>query len=297
MGSVFEDLKNAFKRSNNYLNQLIVINVVAWLAYSLIYVLAVVSNHGELFNFIRTNLELPSGLHSFIFKPWTLISYFFLHAQTSLFHILFNMLWFYWCGRIIQDLVGSSKILGLYVWGGISGGLLYLLAYNTIPYFIGLGPALLVGASASVMAVVVGAATLAPDYSFNLMFIGRVKMIHIGLFYVALSIISLAGSNGGGEIAHLGGALAGFIFIKQLQKGNDLSKPVFGIVDFFGNLFKPSPKMKVSHKKKPKNTPSKNSSVPQEEIDKILDKISQSGYESLTKEEKNKLFSASQKKD
>jgi membrane associated rhomboid family serine protease len=271
--------------------------VVAWLGYSLVYVIAKITTQEWLFDIVRINMELPSGFGSFIFKPWTLVTYFFLPTQTSLFHILFNMLWFYWCGKIIQDLVGSSKILGIYVWGGISGGLLYLIAYNTIPYFIGLGPALLVGASASVMAVVVGAATLAPNYSFNLMFIGRVKMIHIGLFYVGLSIISIAGSNAGGEIAHLGGALAGYFFIKQLQKGNDMSKPVFAIVGFFNKLFKPSPKMKVSHKKKTKGKSSKNGGVPQAEIDIILDKISQSGYESLTKEEKNKLFSASQKKD
>lgn len=297
MGSVFEDLKNAFKRSNNYLNQLIVINVVAWIVYSLIFVIGEISNQEWLFDIIRINVELPSEIQRFLSKPWTLISYFFLHKRTDLFHILFNMLWLYWCGRIIEDLVGSSKILGLYVWGGIAGGLLYLLAYNIIPHYINLGPALLVGASASVMAVVVGAATLAPEYSFNLLFIGRVKMLYIGLFYIVISLIGLAGKNGGGEIAHLGGAIAGYLFIKQLQNGHDLGKPIFGIIDFINKLFKPAPEMKVSHKKDKKSKSSKSAGVPQAEIDIILDKISQSGYESLTKEEKNKLFSASQKKD
>ena len=297
MGSIIEDLKNAFKRSNNYLNQLIVINLIAWLTYSLIYVLLYLTGSKDIFiNYLQYNLEMSSNIEVFITKPWTLFTYFFLHYHAGIRHILFNMLAFYWFGKVVESLVGSSKILGLYFWGGMLGGLFYLIAFNTIPAYANHN-GILVGASASVLAVVVGAATLAPNYTFQLFFLGRVKIIYIALAYVVLSILGLTERNAGGEIAHLGGALAGYLFAKQLQNGNDLSKPVLAIIDFFSNLFKTSPKMKVSHKKNVKKNSSKSGGVPQSEIDVILDKISQSGYESLTKEEKNKLFTASQKKD
>ncbi len=297
MGSIFEDFKNVFKKSNNYLNQLIVVNLVAWVVYVIVFVTSAQIQNNWLFLILRDSFAIPSSFSHFIFKPWTLVTYSFLHNPSDIWHIIMNLLIFYWFGRIIQDLIGSSKILSIYVWGAVAGAITYLLAYNLIPFYSTQGLGIMVGASAAVNAIVVATATLTPTYHFNLVFLGRVKITYIAAFFVVSSYIGSVGANAGGNLAHLGGALMGYIFIRQLQKGIDLGKPIFTIIGFFNNLFKPSPTMKVSHRKRSNKGSSQSESVPQVEIDTILDKISQSGYESLTKEEKNKLFSASQKKD
>jgi len=164
----------------------------------------------------------------------------------------------------------------------------------------------MLGASASVYAVVVGAATFMPNYTFFLLLIGPVKIKYIAIFYVFLSFAQTIGDNAGGNLAHLGGALIGFIFITQLRKGNDWGAPVYATLTFFSKLFTRKPKIKVSHKRSASRPASSSSShrstapkkevnPDQKEIDAILDKISEKGYESLTKEEKQKLFNASKK--
>jgi MFS family permease len=200
------------------------------------------------------------------------------------------MMFLYTFGNIIGDLLGNRRVISLYVWGAIAGGLAYLLVYNTIPFFLqSVLFSTVHGASASVFAIVVGAATLTPDYRLNLILLGPVRIKYIAAFYVVLSYAQTIGSNAGGNVAHLGGALVGYLFIRQLQNGNDWGKPVHFVIDFFKGLFKPKPKMKVTYNRDRDQSPS------QAEIDIILDKISVSGYESLTKEEKQKLFSASKK--
>jgi hypothetical protein len=215
------------------------------------------------------------------------------------------MLFLYWFGRIIAEYIGQNKVLGLYVWGGIFGGILYLLVYNLLPYY---APAIngtyLLGASGGVIAIVVGAATFMPNFTISLIFLGPVRLKYIAAFYVITSLLQSTGSNAGGEIAHLGGALAGFLFITQLKSGNDWSRIIVQFITWVKSLFKPQPKIKVSYRSAKSSSSAKSTNstrtsekkkpeTSQSEIDAILDKISERGYDALTKEEKQKLFNAS----
>ncbi|MFT6828440.1 MAG: membrane associated rhomboid family serine protease [Roseivirga sp.] len=307
MNSILDDFKLAFK-TGNILNQLIVINVVGFVVLGVLGVVFTIAGYGSLFSTFSNYLMLPSDLGQVIYQPWSLITYFFYHQD--IFHILFNMLFMYWFGRIIAEYLGQNKVLGLYVWGGIFGGLLYLLAYNLIPFYQGaISTSHLLGASGGVIAIVVGAATFMPNYTIPLIFIGPVKLKYIAAFYVVTSLLRSTGVNAGGEIAHLGGALAGWIFITQLKSGNDWSNVVLQFIIWVKSLFTPQPKIKVSYRKeKASSTNSKETKAPsskasastkksananQAEIDLILDKISEKGYDALSKEEKQKLFNAS----
>jgi membrane associated rhomboid family serine protease len=307
MNSILADFKLAFK-TGNILNQLIVINVVAFVALGVTGVIFTLAGYGNIFAAITHYLMVPSDLSQVIFQPWSLITYFFYHQ--GVFHILFNMLFMYWFGKIIVEYLGQNKVLGLYVWGGIFGGLLYLLAYNVIPFYQGaVATSYLLGASGGVIAIVVGAATFMPNYTIPLILIGPVKLKYIAAFYVITSLLRSTGVNAGGEIAHLGGALAGWLFITQLKKGSDWSKVVVGFVIWMKSLFTPQPKIKVSYRKEKAtassaskksssakgstSTKSSSSNASQAEIDSILDKISEKGYDALSKDEKQKLFNAS----
>ena len=293
MSSFIDDIKNAFKKKGNSLNQIIFLNIILFLTILVSNVVLTLALHKEVYHFLLSWLELPSNLSVFITRPWTLFTYFLLHEDP--FHILFNLLVMYWFGQIIGDMIGSKRITALYVMGGVAGGLLYLLVYNLLPYFSSqVSSSVLLGASAGVYAIVTAAATLVPDYTMFLLFFGQVRIKYIALFYLIVSVAQTTSTNAGGNIAHLGGALIGFLFIKQLKRGNDIGKPVNSILGYIENLFTREKKMKVSFKN-PNKTRTKTSGAPtQEEIDQILDKISQNGYESLNKEEKQKLFQASQ---
>lgn len=293
--SFLDDFKHAFNRPNNGLIRIILINIIVFVVVRLIPVPFWLTgfNYEAIRHAIDSWLVLPSSLQEFIIKPWTLITYFFMHA--GFFHILFNMLFLYWFGRIIKEFLGDEKVVNLYVLGGLAGGLFYMLIYNVLPIFSeAVHFSHLIGASAGVFAVVVGAATFMPDYAISLILIGPVRIKYIALIYVVLSIIQMPEGNAGGELAHLAGAAIGFIFIKQLRKGNDMGKPINQFFRFVKSLFKKQPKVKVTYTNSSRRTANRrNYRSDQEEIDAILDKISESGYDSLTKEEKQKLFDAS----
>ncbi|GAB3821392.1 rhomboid family intramembrane serine protease [Pontibacter rugosus] len=301
--SILDDLKYTFRQPDNTLKQLIIINVLVYLVFLIIGTPLGWMGYGWLERMALYYLSLPSEPMAFLFKPWTLITYFFTHE--GFFHILFNMLNLYWFGMIITEYLGSRKLLSLYVLGGIAGGILYMIMYNVMPVFVERNiSGLLIGASASVLAIVVAAATLLPNYTLNLLIIGpvKIKWIAAALVLMSWALADDSGGNAGGNIAHLGGALLGWVFIKQLQRGNDLGRPVLAVTDFFTNLFKRKPKLRVSHRRATSSartngstTTSRPGTPDQNEIDRILDKISSSGYESLSKEEKQKLFQASQK--
>jgi membrane associated rhomboid family serine protease len=276
--------------------------VAVFVVVSLIWLFSRFSGSMVVYEFVQEQLGLSSVPSTFIIKPWTFITYFFTHYD--FFHILSNMLGIYWFGLIFQDFVGSKKLISIYFLGGLFGGLAYLLAYNLIPYFSH-NQALMVGASGGVFAVVVGAATLTPDTELNLLLFGRVKIKYLAVVYVFLSLLGTAGMNAGGSIAHLGGALMGYLYVIQLRRGTDLGKPIHQISDFFKNLVSPKPKMKVTYRRDKAyvgksatgQKRAENISNPDQEIiDAILDKISAQGYDKLTPEEKQLLFKASQKK-
>ena len=281
---IIEDIKNAWNKRDNGLIKIILINIIVFVSISVVQVVLTVSGLSTFFTLFINKLMLPASLGTFILQPWSIITYFFLHM--SFMHILWNMLFLYWFGKIIYDNIGNNALISLYVLGGIIGGLFYMAIYNIIPYYGDrVSESLMLGASAGVFSVVVGSATLMPNYTFHLLLIGPVRIKYIALFYVLLSFFDVAGTNAGGEIAHLGGAFIGYIFIRQLQNGINIGE---GIINFL-NLFN-------EKKKEKKNKFQKESDeTTQDEVDKILDKISESGYSSLTSKEKERLFNASKK--
>ncbi|MBE9584995.1 rhomboid family intramembrane serine protease [Mucilaginibacter sp. JRF] len=279
--TVWENITYKIKYAQSKLFLLIGINVAVFLLINIpgtFEHLFLKSDYIKLFT--AEYLYLPSNLSQLATRFWTPLTYMFMHAD--IFHILFNMLWLYWMGQIFEEYLGHKRTIGLYLMGGLAGAFFFVLAFNTIPAFIDINVPV-VGASAGVMAIIIATATLLPDYTIQLFLFGPVKLKWLAIFYVLIDFLSMAGSNAGGSIAHLGGALLGFIYIKRLQRGSDW-------VGSVNNLFKPKPKMRVVSKNPEKTT----SSYPaQDEIDRILDKISQTGYDNLTRQEKEILFRAS----
>jgi membrane associated rhomboid family serine protease len=297
---MFDEFKSAFQRYNNAHVQLIIINIAMFVLLALIMVFLTIPGYENIWTAIHKQFAIPARFSEFVTRPWTIITYMFTHDLSGILHILFNMLVLYWFGRLFVEYLGSDKLIALYVLGGIAGATAYLMAYNLIPFYADRAQQFsisMVGASASINAIVVATAVLLPNYTFFLLFFGPVKIKYIAGITVLLSFLGTVGTNAGGNIAHLGGALIGFIYMKQLQSGLNWGGWITITIDWFKDLFKPRPKVKVTWRNKtsgpaPKATPGKPS---QDELDAILDKISADGYESLTKEEKEKLFNASKK--
>jgi membrane associated rhomboid family serine protease len=289
MASVTEELKQNFIKGTA-LVKFIYVNVAVFLIYNLAYLVLFFWNQEDTASFYITQwLAIPASLPDLLTKPWTIITYMFYHQD--IWHILFNMLFLYWFGNIFLMYFDSKKFTSLYFLGGIMGGIFYLIAFNSLSVFkAGSIISVLLGASASVMAIVFAISLYVPNFRVNMLFFGEVKLIYIALFTVVLDLIMIPKENPGGHIAHLGGALIGFLFVLQYRKGRDITKGFTKVLDFIGSLFKPR-KLKVAHKKPVNDMDYRKTRVDtQKEIDRILDKISKGGYESLTKEEKETLF-------
>lgn len=302
--SFLEDFKNAWGKPNNALAQIILINVIIFVGIAIVYVISMLSGAEFIYEFVHHQFSIPPVFSDFITRPWTILTYAFNHNLFDIFHILFNMLILYWFGQLIVEYLGNQKVISLYILGALAGAAVYLLVYNFVPFYIERsGFPGMVGASAAVYAVTVAAATLMPEFKFHLLFFGPVKIKYIAAFYIVLSFIGSVGGNAGGNIAHLGGAAIGYLYIKQLQSGNDIGNWVISCITFFKSFFVSQPKIKVTHKTSRQSYSSSSSTSSrtsnstsvsdQDEIDAILDKISKSGYESLSKSEKQKLFNAS----
>ncbi|MBP1677663.1 MAG: Rhomboid family protein [Bacteroidetes bacterium] len=292
--NILDQLKQAFRKGDS-LTRLIFINAGVYLVLQIaVIVLRLFNVDGD---FISAYLAVPASITDVLAMPWTLITYMFLHMQ--FFHILFNLLTLYWFGKIFLMYFNSRQLTGLYLIGGLAGALFYILSFNIFPYFEPyVGSTVLMGASASILAIVLAAALQAPNMEMRLLFLGNVKLKYIAILFVLISFFGITSNNAGGEIAHLGGALAGYIFIVSLRRGKDITRWINAIIDFFVNLFKPR-KLRVKVNKSGKSrTNTKmsdaefnmNKARRMEEIDRILDKIKTSGYESLTADEKKKLF-------
>jgi len=239
---------------------------------------------------IPTWIALSSDIGTFIRTPWTLITFNFFHS--GFLHLFFNLMVLHFSGRLFSTYFTDKQLLGVYVLGGVFSGITFVLSY----IFIGKS-GLLVGASGAIMAILIATATYAPFMLLRIPLIGIVKLWHVAFVILLVDLIQMPLDNTGGHLAHLGGALFGFIYIKLLQSGTDVTKPFSAVLDGFANLFKP--KKKTPFKKVHRNTTKKginsfqgNKDVKQKQIDDILDKISKSGYDSLTKEEKEFLFKA-----
>lgn len=297
---IVEDFKSKL-RNGNPITRLILINVAVFLFVSIFRIISFLSGESGIFlaieDFIKSNLALPLSFNGLIYKPWTLITYMFTHF--SLMHIFWNLITIYWFGELFINYTNSKKLIPLYLLGGIVGGLITIILITIVPPFQAYLGAPMIGASAGATAIIVATATLIPNVNMNMMFIGPVKLLYVALFVIFIDVLSVASYNNvGGNLSHLGGALMGYLFIVQYKKGIDLSKGITKFFDWTTGLFKSTPKskMKVAYKRKVSDEEyNYNKKMEQETIDKILDKISKSGYESLSKTEKEILFKASGK--
>ncbi len=285
--NLFEEIKHNYLQSNQAVKRIIAINVAVFLVLAVLNVFAFLFNSTFSTTIINSYFILPASLTSFLYRPWSIVTYMFLHS--GFFHILFNMLWLYWMGNLLQEYLGNKRVYQAYFIGGVFGGLVYMLAYNVFPAFTAVKDvSYALGASAGVLSVVVAAATLLPNFEIRLMFLGSIKLKWIALVSVGLDLISIPNGNAGGHIAHLGGALFGYLFIKHLYTNSIFDK----LFDGIGSLINKKSKLKVHYKTNNKTNQPKSAQT-QIDVDEILDKISKSGYESLSKREKEILFKAS----
>ncbi|MDT0676114.1 rhomboid family intramembrane serine protease [Autumnicola musiva] len=282
--------------------KLIAINVLVFVLFFLFRTIAYLFQLPS--DFLLQWFVFPKELSEFIIKPWSIITYSFLHG--GIWHILGNMLILYYAGIYFLNYFSQKRLLNYYFLGVIVGALVYMLSYNLFPAFQGMGSSYLIGASAGVMAVLIGIATHIPDMKVRLLILGSIKFWWIAAFLVAVDVIQIPMGNAGGHLAHIGGAALGYIYTKQLQQGNDIGSWFEKIMDGIATIFKPrerKAKMKTVHRDSKKKTarPSSNSGnmrgsmnkdEKQKKVDAILDKISKSGYDSLNKAEKDFLFQA-----
>ena len=292
MDGIFTNLKERF-RSGGILTQLIYINIGVFIIARLTIIALQLFNADE--NLVMDYLQLPAFPYFLLHKPWTIITFMFTHY--SFLHILFNMLWLYWFGKIFLFYFNGRQLGGLYIIGGIAGALLFILSYNIFPYFEdNVIFSSLVGASASVMAIVFAISFYQKDYAIDLLFFGRIKLLYLALFTIAIDMLTITSGNAGGHIAHIGGALTGIGFASLIKNGKDITNSINKVIDVIVNLGKKRPKMKVTYKR-PETDYEYNTRKQQETetIDRILDKLKHSGYESLSSEEKKRLFDASKK--
>ena len=284
--TIWDEIKESF-REGSALTRLIYINLGVFLVFRILNVFFFLS--GTPFPFMDW-LALPADLGLLASRPWTLITYMFLHFEFL--HILFNLLWLYWMGQIFLTYFDQGKLITIYLLGGIFGGLFYVVGYNLFPVFSHMiSDSRLLGASASVIAIVTALAVHAPNHTLHLMFIGPVKMKYIALISVLMYVIGISSTNAGGNLAHLGGAFWGVIYVLQLRRGIDPGKSANGLFSSLKKTFSPQPKVKVSYRKPVDDMEyNRQKNQDQKRMNEILEKISKSGYDSLSKEEKEILF-------
>lgn len=291
---ISDEIKLSYQHGS-YLTKLIYINIAIWIVVRLTSVVLLLGGNENL-TFIEW-LSLPASFGQFIARPWTLITYMFLHYE--LLHILFNLVWLYSFGKIFLEYHPPRKLLSLYIFGGLCGGLFFMAAYNFFPYFQhSIDFSQLLGASAAVISIVIATAVYVPNHVIHLVFIGPVKIKWIALLSVILYLVNLTGDNAGGNFAHLGGAFWGLLYMTTLKSGYNLSSRAERFLDSIFSWTRPKKNLKVEYNAGGYREYGYNRSkkAKQEEVNRILDKISASGYESLTVEEKEMLFKMSGKK-
>ncbi|MDR1371090.1 MAG: rhomboid family intramembrane serine protease [Dysgonamonadaceae bacterium] len=291
MGTFINGIERYF-RQRSVLSNLIAINIAVFLILKIVGVFYTLFHSSPEYFFDL--FKLPSDFEKLFFKSWTLVTYMFVHFD--FWHILFNMLWLYWFGKIFLLFFLPKQMGGIYILGGLLGGVLFVLSYNFFPFFENMTYlGCLIGSSASVMAIVFAAAFYKKDFEIGLLFLGNIKIIYVALISLGIDLLSVTSLNAGGHLAHIGGAVIGIVFSGCMKNGIDITSWINKIIDLFVNLFtKKDNRMYVKYKRfesEYEYNARKNTS--NEEIDKILDKIKKSGYGSLSAEEKKKLFDAS----
>jgi membrane associated rhomboid family serine protease len=294
--AIGDEIRRTFRKGSS-LTRLIYINGAVFLLVSIVSITGFLLKNQELTIKAVNILAVPASLKALLVRPWTLITYMFTHKDIM--HILFNMLWLYWFGVIFLEYLDQKKLVAVYLLGGISGALMYIASFNIFPVFRDvIADSVAIGASASVMAIVIAIAAYVPDYSVNLFIFGRVKIKYLALVIFVFTSVMDFSVNSGGKLAHIGGALFGYLYTVNLKRGRDLGKGITRIIDFLVTLLKPGKKIRVTYKKPVSDYEYNKTKVEhQERINRILDKISKGGYDSLTKEEKDLLFRESQNKN
>lgn len=298
---LLEEIKKFFSKGSA-LSIVILINIAIWLIIQLVHVLLFFFNTPDnsiLDSFILHLFAIPASVDLLAVKPWTAFTYMFLHLE--FWHLIFNMLWLFWFGKIFSEFLSDSHFIAIYIVGGLAGGLTFILAFNFFPVFASMVPvSFALGASASVMAIVTAISFYVPDYQIQLLFIGRIKIMYLAIILFVFDFFMIPTGNAGGHLAHIGGALFGFSYIqivRTMRKGN-LSNKTTSIFDMFRMR---SPKKSQDSGSRPDYSGRPVSDEEynlkkrdqQKRIDEILEKISKGGYDSLTKEEKDFLFRTS----
>ena len=284
----WEQLKYRFQQFN-IAEKIILINVLCFVIPFFLKTIFYLFN--QPFALFLNWFELSSDLNQILFRPWTLVTYSFLHS--GFFHLFWNMVLLYFSGRLFLNLFGDKLLLNTYFLGVLIGGVVFVLSYLIFPVFQGIRPSM-VGASAGVMAVFIFVCSYTPDQEVRLLFF-NVKLRYLGMAFVLLDIIQIPTGNAGGHLAHIGGAALGFFYVQQLRRGSDIGAPFEKFLTTFTSFFTKKKNLRTVYKANHKQAPlkkTKNTEVDQKRIDSILDKIGKSGYESLSKEEKDFLFTA-----
>ena len=291
MSTIWNDIKSNFKNGSSF-TRLLYINIILFVVYILIHVPQAISEESQITlieTFRKNYLSLPSDINGFFSRPWTIITYMFNHED--IFQLFFNMLWMYFGSKIFLQFFNGKQLISTYFLGGIFGGFCFLLFNEYLDF-----NSPLIGSSSSVIAIIIAIATNQPNFNIFLPFIGNIKLKHIAWVSLLLFYINLSGNNSGGHIAHLGGALFGFIYILLLKKGTDLSINFYDLIGVFNFTKTRKKRTKTSKKRSSKGNDDlfrSKKSEKQRKINIILEKISKSGYDSLTKEEKELLFKES----
>lgn len=284
--NIFDDLKLQY-RTGGMVQKLLFWNIGLFVLATFVDV--VLKFSGFAFSYFDY-VALSSNTIVFITKPWTILTFNFFHA--GVFHLIFNVLVLHFSGRLFNTYFTDKQLFGVYLLGGVFSGLTFIVLYFVLGKV-----SLLVGASGAIMALLMATATYAPFMLLRIPLLGVVKLWHVAFFILVMDLIQLPLENMGGHLAHFGGALFGFIYIKLLQNGVDMTKPISMFLDQLATVFKPKPKtpFRKVHRnteKKSVHSSGQNTDMTQKQIDEILDKISQSGYDCLSKEEKEFLFKA-----
>jgi len=288
MNTFIDDIRYNYLPRYGALAQIIAASVALYVVLAVLGLLAFLAGQWAGFDALLNYLRLPSELDVLLYRPWTLVTHAFFHHPTAVFHIVFNMLWLFWFGRIYRDHLADRHVWATFGLGVAAGAAFYIIGYNLLPVFDG-QIAYLNGASAGVNAIIVATAALVPNFTVSLMFIGPVRIKWIALILVLLDLALLPEGNPGGRLAHIGGASLGLLYIYNLKKGTDFSAPFARLADrLSARPDRSARSVRVSHRNssKPGGSPS------QQEIDHILDKIASVGYDKLTKEEKQTLLNA-----
>ena len=284
MRGFWNDLTRILQQPGEGLLKIIAVNCLVFLVLMLFRIVMIISDKAYVYELLLEQLTLSANFQSNLLHPWRFISYFFVHVE--IFHLAFNMMFLYWFGKILQEVIGNNKSVQTFFLGGIMGAIAFLLAYNFIPFFERQNGSYLLGASGGVFAIVLAAATLRPNFEVHLLLIGPVRIKYIAGFYLIWSLLETVGTNAGGQIAHLGGAMVGF-FMGYLHE-----HPINW--ERFRKKESPFIHADLTREKKPRKQAE---NIDEEELNQILDKISKSGYDSLSKTEKRRLFKASQKNE